>query len=71
MKELSEEANRQLKVTVRKLIDISHQIFILVKTYCKRLQDVLEDQELLHFIMTKTDNRSVMSLYFGLFSTSF
>ena len=69
MKELSEEVNRQFKVIMRKLIYVSQQTFILVKTCWRRLQDVLEDQKLLHFIMTKIDNRSVISLYFDLFST--
>ena len=45
-----------------------YQFFVLqevLKKSLKRPQDVLEDEKLLHFIMTKTGNRFVISLNVG------
>ena len=58
------------------LLVLSQQIFVLVKMSWRRredvdsiaiiyLQDVLEDEMLLRFFMTKTDNRFVIPLDFG------
>ena len=43
----------------------TQQTFFLVKMTWRRFQDVLEDEKLLSFIITKTDNRFGISLDLG------
>ena len=65
-----------IKIFNWELLVLSQQIFVLVKMSWRRredvdsiaiiyLQDVLEDEMLLRFFMTKADNRFMISLDFG------